>query len=176
MANTLSTTVSAGFRWDLEKVDAVIGNTVNSNAFSYSKTMTTGTGANQVDLVYVVTGTIVASGNLQLDLAGVLADFFGATISFARIKAMYIELTTDTTSTGVSVGGGTDGSGAAAFINWVGDVTDKIKLRNGGCFTLTAPDATAYAVTATTADILRLTNLDASNVATYKIGLAGASA
>jgi len=103
---------------------------------------------------------------------------YGATITFARVKTIYFNLTTDTASAGVWVGG----VASNGLINWISSAgtfgTDqpRVKVRNGGVFLLSTPDATAYPVTAGTADILRFTNADGSNVATYKLAIVGASA
>lgn len=177
MATTLTASVSAKVGWNFENV-LDWGNALNSATFSYTKSLASGTAASQVDVLYVAQGTIAASTNLDLDLAASLADMFGHTITFARVKTLYVELTTDTTSTGLWVGG----ASSNGFANWISSAgtfgTDqpRVKVRNGGAFFLSAPDATAYAVTAGTGDILRLTNADGSNVATYKLAVTGASA
>lgn len=171
MATTLTLTAKASVSWDFENVLSTIGNTSNVNGFSYSKSFTNGTAASMVDLLYVTNGTLAGSGTLNVDLAGSVADFFGTTITMARVKVMYLENTNDTTSTGISFG-----NHAAPLVNWISVGTTTVSIRNGGCFFLCAPDATAYAVTATTADGLKLTNADGSNTATYKLVVAGCSA
>lgn len=177
MATTLSSSLKASISWNYESV-LTWGNAQNSSSFAYTKTFTNGTTANAADVLYVASSTIAASTTLALDLAASLDDMFGNSITFARIKGIYVELTTDTASTGLYVGG----ASSNGFINWISSAgtfaTDqpKIRVRNGGVFMLSAPDATAYAVTASTADILNLTNADATYVATFKLGLIGASA
>jgi hypothetical protein len=68
------------------------------------------------------------------------------------------------------------GAAANQFLTWVGAATHTVTVRPGGLFQLIAPDATAYAVTATTADLLRITNSGAGTSVTYDIVLLGASA
>ena len=67
------------------------------------------------------------------------------------------------------------GAGSNPLINWIGAAGDIVNVRSGGLLVLVAPDATAYAVTATTADILRILNSAAGTI-TYDIALLGASA
>lgn len=130
-----------------------------------------GTGADQADLLFHDTRTLAASAAEDLDLAGVLADTFGTTLTFARIKAILIRAASGNTNN-VLVGG----KSTNAFINWVADATDEIVVRPGGLFLLVAPDATAYAVTAATGDILEVTNSGAGTSVTYDVVLIGASA
>ena len=61
------------------------------------------------------------------------------------------------------------------FINWVGDPTDKISVRPGGAFILIAPDATGYAVTAATGDLLKIANSAGTTSVTYDIIIIGAT-
>lgn len=133
-------------------------------------TLTNGTGANQVDRLFSDTRVINASSNDDLDLAGVLTDAFGATITFARIKAIYVKAAAGNTNN-VVVGG----AASAQLANVFGDVSDKIVVRPGGFLLLAAPDVTAYAVTATTADILRIANSSSGTSVSYDIVLLGCS-
>lgn len=178
MATSLTISgITARLPWTFESVQTW-ANSSNSYAFGYTKSLTNGTGANQADLLYVVQSTLSASSSTNVDLAGSATDVFGSTITFARVKAIYFELTTATTATSVAIGG----ASSNGFANWISSAgtfgTDqpKVVVRNGGVFLLVAPDATAYAVTAGTGDILKLTNQDGSNVATYNLAIVGASA
>lgn len=150
------------------------GNTVTDAAvFPFnSLKWTSGTGANQADLVYHARPTISGSGSSNFDLAGSLTDQFGATIANARIKLIAIHNRAAIGSGFVlSIGG----AASNPFINWVADSTDKINVRPQGLFLLAAPDATAYAVTAATGDILKIANGGGSAVDLDLI-LIGASA
>ncbi len=133
--------------------------------------LTSGIGANQADRLFSDERTLAASGTENLDLAGVLTDAFGASLTFARIKGLMIKAAVANTNN-VVVGG----HATAAFVNWVSDATDKIIVRPGGVFCLYAPDAIAYVVTATTADMLTIANSGAGTSVTYKIAIIGASA
>lgn len=65
------------------------------------------------------------------------------------------------------------GAASNGFINWVGDATDVINVRPGGVFMLVAPDSTAYAVTASTGDILKVANSSSGTSVTYTIVIIG---
>lgn len=169
MSKSLSTRIKASIGWThAETLTGVNDNTQNQSSFTFSDTLADGTGADQADLIYVVSGSLAASGTLSIDLAGSVADFFGDTITMARVKTIYIQI--DTASS-VNVGGN-----ANPLVNWIADGSDELIIRAGGVFLLHAPDATAYAVTASTGDVLDITNNDGSNAAAYDIAIVGASA
>lgn len=132
--------------------------------------LASGTGAGQADKIFSDQRTLAASGTENLDLAGALTDVYGATITFARIKAILIGAASGNTNN-VLVGG----HATAAFVNWVGDATDRVAVRPGGLFALIATDATAYAAVATSADMLTVTNSGAGTGVTYDVILIGAS-
>lgn len=150
------------------------GNAVNSAGFSYAVRLTNGNSASQADRLYVAQGTIAASGSATFDVHGTagtpLLDMFGNTVTLARVKIIYVELLTTTAASSLLVGGGSN-----PLINWIGTAGDQVRVRNGGAFILVAPDATGYAVTGATADILTIANQDASLVAYYKLGIVGST-
>lgn len=128
-----------------------------------------GTGANQADRIFHDQRTLAASGTEDLDLAGSLTDAFGATITFARVRGLIVYAAAANTNN-VVVGGDTNAlliGGAAAHT---------ITVRPGGLFTLFAPDATGYAVTAGTGDILQVANSGSGTPITYDVVVIGASA
>lgn len=132
-------------------------------------TLTQGAGLNAADKLWSDTRTIAASGTDDLDLAGVLTDSFGASITLARVKGIFI-FAASTNSNNVVVGGGSN-----PFNTWVSGTTPAVIVRPGGFFALYGPDATAYAVTASTADILRVANSGAGSAVIYDIVLIGAA-
>lgn len=140
-------------------------------SFSQATPLGGGTGANQADRMYAATRTLALSTGEDLDLAGTLTDSFGAVITFARIKAMIFRAAA-TNVNNVIIGN----AASNGFISWVGSATDKLTLRPGGTFALIAPDATAYAVTAATADLLHVLNGGAGTPVTYDVVLIGSSA
>lgn len=127
--------------------------------------LTDGTGAGQADRLFTDQRTI--STNDDLDLAGVLVDAMGTTLTFARIKALYIEALAANTNP-ITIGAGTNPW--ATFLNAAGTAT----LRPGGFLVAYAgSDATGWTVTAGTGDILRLS---ATGSQVYNIGILGCSA
>lgn len=172
MATTFSVTgIKAGFAWGAAKTTNVGADTSNSGSFVYSNSLTAGTGAEKVNMFYVDEIPIAAGATVNLDVSGALTDVFAASVTFTKIRLLYVELLSTETSTGESISVG--GHASAACASFFGDVSDKIKVRLGGCLQLTCKDATAYAVTATTGDMLKITNNDAVNPVIVRIGLAG---
>lgn len=136
-------------------------------SYSYRKALTNGTGANQASIVWSDHRQIAASSNDDIDLAGVLTDPFGATITFARIKTILVKAA-DTNVNNVVVGGA-----SSTFTTWVTGTSPAVLVRPGGCLLLSASDATSYAVTATSADLLRISNSGAGSTVDYDIVLIG---
>jgi hypothetical protein len=130
--------------------------------------LTSGTGASQANQVFVDTRTLTASSSENLDLAGALTNAFGSTITFTKIRALIIKADSGNTND-VVVGG----HGSAAVASIFADTSDKIKVRPGGLFVLTAPDATGMAVTATTADMLTVANSAGSTSVSYTVIIIG---
>lgn len=139
-------------------------------AYAVSKALISGTGANQADKVWADQRTIAASSNDDLDLAGTLTDAFGATVTFARVKMLLVKAA-DTNTNNVIVGGA-----SSTFATWVTGTSPAVVVRPGGLLVLAASDATAYAVTATSADTLRISNSGAGSTVSYDIVVIGASA
>jgi hypothetical protein len=168
MAITLDAFLAAISIYSRTKNPLKLSTTLDGIQRNVSYSFTDGAGANQMDAVWSDERTIAASGTDDLDLAGGLTDAFGAAITFARIKFLYLEA--DSTNVNNVVLGG---AAANAFINWVADATDKVVARPGGAFLLIANDATGYAVTAGTGDILRIANSGAGTSVKYRIILGG---
>lgn len=136
--------------------------------FGPDNTLTNGTGANQANEAFFDRRTLTASSTENLDLAGGLTDAFGTTLAFTKIRALAVYAAAANTNN-VLVGG----AASAQFSTWVGDVTDVVVVRPGGLFLLTAPDATGLAVTATTADLLKIANSSSGTSVTYDICIIG---
>lgn len=136
--------------------------------------LTSGTGAGQFDLIYADERTVADGTNDDIDLAGVLADAFGDTITFAELVGLVvINKQSDGTAntTDLTIGGGSN-----PFIGFLGATHTVGPIKPGGVFTIFAGDAAGVGtVTAGTADILRIANsAGASN--TYQIAIFGRSA
>lgn len=134
-----------------------------------SWTVTDGTGANQADLIWHDQRSIGASSSEDIDLAGVLVDVFGTTLTFARIKMIHIKAKS-TNGGNIVVGAGSNPW--LTMLNAAGTIT----LPASAGFMALAPGATAWAVTAGTGDILQVANDDAGAAGIYDIIIVGASA
>lgn len=129
-----------------------------------------GTGANQADLIFHDTRTLTASATEDLDLAGVLTSALGATLTFARIKAVIVSAaSTNTNNVNVTRPAS---NGVPLFLA----ASDGLAVRPGGAFVWVAPDATGVAVTGGTGDLLTFTNSAGGSSVTYSVVLIGASA
>ncbi len=138
---------------------------------AYSIDLATGTGANQADMIFHDTRTLAASATEDLDLAGVLIDpLTGAAMTFARVKlVIVIAASGNTNNVNVTRPAA---NGVPLFLA----ASDGLAVRPNGCFLLFAPDATAVAVTAATADLITFTNSAGSTSVTYDVIFIGASA
>lgn len=129
-----------------------------------------GTTANKFDRLYVAERTVASGANDDLDLAGVLADAFGATITAAELAGIVVvnkakDGTANTTT--LTIGGGTN-----PFVGFLSGTTPAItKLGPGAVFVLISPDATGLGtVTAGTGDVLRIANSSGAS-AKYQIAI-----
>ena len=139
-------------------------------SYTLRTTLASGTGANQADMLWHDTRTLAASATENLDLAGVLVNGLGDTQTFARVKLIMVTAATANTNNVNVIREGTNG--VPIFLA----LADGVAVRPGGAFLLSAPDATAYAVTAATGDLLTFTNSAGSTSVTYSVIIIGASA
>jgi hypothetical protein len=133
--------------------------------------LATGTGLDQGDQAWADTRTLAATTSETLDLAASLTNALGQTATFARVKLVYIRLVTTTAGAKIYVGG----NATNAWEGWTSVAGSKITVRGDGFIVLYAPDATAYAVTASTGDILKIENPGGASIS-YQIVVLGASA
>lgn len=127
-----------------------------------------GTGVGKADLLYSARRTIAANSAGNIDLAGVLTDAFGAVITAAKVKLVYIK---PVSGQRVRVGG----AASNAALLWFVDATDKLDVPLTGVFCMADP--TGWTVTAGTGDILGLANPAGSGAdAVFDIIVLGASA
>jgi hypothetical protein len=138
-------------------------------AFKRTFGWTDGAAVDKANLIWTDRRTLAASTTEDLDLTGGLTDAFGSAITFARIKALIIAASSGNANN-VHVGGD-----AAGLVGWVANNSDIVVVRPGGLLVWIAPDATAAAVTATTADVLQIANSAGSTSVTYDIALIGAA-
>ena len=139
-----------------------------------------GTGANQADKLYTTQITRThGSPAGDLDLAGTVTDPLGQTVTLARVKAIIISAAAANVNS-VVVGGGASAPISTIFFDYAATALAQpaMKIRPGGLLALVAPAATAYVVTATTADKLQIANgdEDATTSVTCDVYIIGASA
>ncbi|MEU9606156.1 hypothetical protein [Streptomyces sp. NPDC048057] len=131
-----------------------------------------GTAAGMADRVFHDRRTLAASATEDLDLAGVLTDAFGAAITFVKVKGLFVSAAS-ANANNVVIGGATSNAWSTLL-----GATGTITLRPGATLGVMAgaTDATAYAVTAGTADLLKVANSGAGTSVTYDLVLIGTSA
>lgn len=150
-----------------------LGDNNARRALSMAYTLANGTAAGQADRLFADTRTLAASGTEDLDLAGVLTDVFGATLTFARIKAlMFLAAVGNTNNVLISRPAS---NGWATFFS---AANHSVILRPGAALMLAAgfADATGYGVTAATGDLITVTNSAGTTSVDYSIIIVGASA
>ena len=135
--------------------------------FDAASVFTDGTGANQAKKIWHDTRTLSASATESLDLYGGLTDAFGTTLNFAKIKAVVITAASGNTNS-VQVTRPAS-NGVPLFMA----ASDGIALTPGASFAAVFPDANGIAVTASTGDLLTLTNSAGSTSVTYTIIVIG---
>lgn len=108
-----------------------------------------GSGADQANRLFHDTRTLTDAASEDLDLSGVLLDAFGTVLAFTRVIALLVR--NKGAASSLLIGGAV----ANGFLTPFGDATDKIRLRPLGFLVLSGQDATAYAVTPGTGDLLK---------------------
>lgn len=138
--------------------------------YSYSKQLTSGTGANQADRLFTDQRTITASSTDSLDLQGSLTDAFGSTVTFAKIKVLIVAAAAGNTNN-VNVTRPA-ANGVPLFLA----AGDGVPVKPGGLFVWMASDAAGVAVTAGTGDLIDMVNSGAGTSVTYDVAIIGTSA
>lgn len=139
---------------------------------SYTVDLADGTSAGQANRLFHDTRTLTASATEDIDLAGVLADAFGATLTYARVKGLIVAAAAGNTNN-VIVGG----ASATQFVSWNGGATHTVTVRPGAVFALFAgsADATGYVTAAGSTDLLKIANSAGSTSVTYDLVVLGCS-
>lgn len=142
-----------------------VGKVVYDIAYSFVQNYATGTGTAQANQVWTDTRTLSASATENLDLAAALTDAFGTTLTFTKVKAIMITAASGNTN-GVQVTRPAS-NGVPLFLA----ASDGIQLEAGDCFMFAGP--VGKTVTASTGDILTITNSAGSTSVTYTIEIIG---
>jgi len=134
-------------------------------------TLTSGTGDHAADMMWSDTRTLSASATEDLDLAGSLSPHVGTgTLTFARIKLLYFAAASGNTNN-VNIT-----RPASNGVPWMLAAGDGFPLVPDGKFVWVAPNAAGIAVTASTGDLITVTNSAGSTSVTYDVVIIGASA
>jgi hypothetical protein len=134
-----------------------------------SLTFSDGAGVSQGNLVYAGRRTLAASDTEDLDLSGALTQPNGAAAVFARVKAIMVKAASGNTNN-VNVQRHAS-AGVPIFLA----ASDGVAVHPNGGVCLVSPTAAGYAVTATTADLITVTNSAGATPVTYDIVIIGAA-
>lgn len=142
-----------------------LGNPVFAPELRKLLQFTAGTGANQADIFWGDTRTLAASATEDLDLAGVLADAFGAVITAVDLVAVMITALAGNTNN-VIVGDATQPVGL------FGGTNPTFSVKPGGVLLLAAPGLVGLAtIGAGSTDDLKIANSSSGSEVTYSIAL-----
>lgn len=147
-----------------------LANPVQTVPFGGEGSMTNGTTDRKADQLFSDVRTLAASTSEELDLAAALVDAFGATLTFVKIRGIYIVAAAANTGN-IVVGGAASNAFAGPFA----DDTDKVELPAEAYVEWVNPKA-GWAVTAGTGDLLKIENDDSGASASYTIQIIGTSA
>lgn len=170
MGTFQSLLIRSGFSDVYKPTSAITGLDQSSRNTPSDLELSSGTGASQCDLRYRAQRTLAASANEDLDLAGVLTDAFGTTLTFVKVRGIWVLAATGNTNSVIIKPAAANG-----FLGPFGAAAHTITLPPGGVFMATAPDA-GWSVTAGTGDKINVANSAAGTSVTYDIHIIGASA
>lgn len=133
----------------------------------WSAQVANGTGSGQASQVYQDSGTIGPSATVNIDLAGSLANIFGQTIAFTKIKFIAIRASpNNNVANNLQVT-----RPAANGFSWFLAGSDGFYLAPGAWFLWYDP--AGVPVTAATADLLALINSAGTNTIAYDLVIVG---
>jgi hypothetical protein len=147
-----------------------LGTRAVTHLFEFSPGLSTGTGANQADVVFSDERTLSASATEDLDLAGILVPAFGGTLTMVKLKCIAVyALAANTNNVNVT-------RPATNGVPLFTAVSSGLPILPGGVFIWFAPGASTITVTASTGDLITFTNSAGSTSVTYRVVLIGTSA
>lgn len=163
MTRSLAVKVRTKIEWVYE--DTLDLSTVkDDDLVSLLKSLTNGTGSDNVNRMWHDRRRLSqSSGTDLLDLSGGLTDVFGNTLTFAKIKVLFVQnkgirsgsTYVQTPGQDILVGGA--GAGGNAWAAWLNNNQDaEVRLRSGGVLLATCPEE-GWAVHPGTKDILQIT-------------------
>jgi hypothetical protein len=135
-----------------------------------SVSLSSGVAAGMVDREFTDTRTLVASATEDLDLAGVQTDPFGALITFATIKGIFIKAASGNTNN-IHISRPAGATGVPLFLA----ISDGFVLRPGYTFALFGSGA-GITVTPASGDLITITNAAGGTSVSHDIVILGTSA
>lgn len=126
-----------------------------------------GSGAGQVNKIYSDSFSVAQSVNTDLDLSGALTGVYG-TVVFTAIKGILIVAGANTGLGNLVVGNVTNGI-VAPF----GAATHSFAIAPGGFLATANPSAAGFAITAATADLLRIATAATAGTYTFDVVIVG---
>lgn len=167
---TVSVSGTIRFLVDLyERAANDLGPACTRHTIDYSKSLASGTGADQADLVWSDERAVASGTPDNLDVRGVLASALNPGINFVKITGIVIRNKSTTSGQYLTVGNGANPFFAGLF----NAGPDRIQVQPGGCFAWYSP-IDAATTTAATADILQIAA--ATGSITYQIEIIGRTA
>lgn len=104
MAGTLSqSSISTSLEWSYWE-EGTLSSSFNSGKRDFFQTFSPGTSALQANKVYAAKGTINPSSSVTIDLQ-TQTDFFGDAYGIDVVRALYLELTTESQCSSILIGG-----------------------------------------------------------------------
>lgn len=169
MATTLSTIVTAKIETTFRNV-LDLSVPVDSLIKQTKIELSNGTSSNNADLCFHDQRTLAASGTEDLDLAGSLAGPFGAAQVFVELRAVLFSASSSNTN---NVLVSRPASNGVPLFSAAGD---QIIIPPGGVFLWACGADGKITVTASTGDLLTVTNSAGSTSVTYDVVIIGVSA
>ncbi len=167
----LTTSVNLRINASLTKtIDLISAGLTAPLAVNETISFATGTATTLADLLWFDQRTLAASATESLDLAGVLTDAFGASLTFVKIKGLYVK------AAAANVNSVILGNGTNPFIGPFGAAGASEQYVVPGGMYLNVHPTTGWTVTPTTGDILKVANSAAGTAVTYDVAIWGTSA
>ena len=146
-----------------------LGDVVDNLSLDWTVNFGDGAGANAAQQIWHDQRTLNASATENLDLAGSLTNAFGTTLTFTKLKGLFVKAASGNTNNVNVIREGTNG--VPLFLA----LGDGIPVKPGGWFAWVDPSAAGVTVTAATGDLLTFTNSAGGTAVTYDVVIIGAT-
>jgi len=170
VAKTLTGNLNVTTSWDHRSTDSFATSKEIKQFKILEQVWTNGTGQNQINKIYRERRCVTLSTTTDdIDLAGVLIDIYGDTISFTHIKEIVILNTAIVSGEDLLIGGAAANAWSQPFN---GSATAKDDLWASGIWVRSAP-LSGIPVTAGSSDTLRITHNGSADDIDYDIVIKG---